>query len=57
MAIYNVSYCVYEKNSTFIVSEGVMPVNTSSQLLAEQTVMAMFSSAGNCQLRGTQEVR
>ena len=45
MSIYNVTYTVYEKGSSMILSEGVMPINTSSAYLAEQTVKAMFNGA------------
>ena len=44
MAIYNVTYTAYEKGSCMIVSEGTMPINTSSSYLAEQTVKAMFAN-------------
>lgn len=44
MAIYNVTYTAYEKGSSMVVSEGTMPINTSSAYLAEQTVKAMFSN-------------
>ena len=45
MAIYNVTYTVYEKGSNNVVSEGTMPINTSSAYLAEQTVKSMFNGA------------
>ena len=45
MAIYNVTYTVYEKGSNNVVSEGTMPINTSSSYLAEQTVKSMFNGA------------
>jgi hypothetical protein len=44
MAIYNVTYTAYEKGSCMVVSEGTMPINTSSAYLAEQTVKAMFAN-------------
>jgi hypothetical protein len=44
MTMYNVTYTAYEKGSSMIVSEGTMPVNTSSSYMAEQTVKAMFAS-------------
>ena len=44
MAIYNVTYTAYEKGSSNVVSEGTMPINTSSAYLAEETVKAMFAA-------------
>ena len=43
MSVFNVTYTAYEKGSSFVVSEGTMPINTSSAYLAEQTVKAMFN--------------
>lgn len=43
MALYNVTYTAYEKGSSMVVSEGVMPVNTESAYMAENTVKAMFN--------------
>jgi hypothetical protein len=44
MSVYNVTYTAYEKGTSNVVSEGTMPINTSSAYLAEETVKAMFSS-------------
>jgi len=43
MKVYKVTYTAYEKGSCMVVSEGVMPVHTSSSYQAEETVKAMFS--------------
>ena len=43
MSVFNVTYTAYEKGSSNVVSEGVMPVNTSTSYVAEQTVKAMFN--------------
>ena len=43
MSVYNVTYTAYEKGTSMVVSEGTMPVHTTSFYLAEQTVKAMFS--------------
>jgi hypothetical protein len=45
MTTYNVTYTAYEKGSSMVVSEGVMPINTSSAYLAESAVKAMFNGA------------
>jgi hypothetical protein len=45
MSVYNVTYTAYEKGTTYIISEGVMPVNTTSAYQAEQTVKALFNGA------------
>jgi hypothetical protein len=42
MAIFNVTYTAYEKNSSVVVSEGTMPVHADSSFVAESTVKAMF---------------
>jgi hypothetical protein len=42
--MYDVTYTAYEKGTNYIVSEGTMPVRTSSAYMAEQTVKSMFSS-------------
>ena len=44
MAVFNVHYTVYEPNSTFIVSEGVMPVNAQMSNQAEAVVRSMFGN-------------
>ena len=41
---YNVTYTAYRPGSGEVISEGVMPIQTSSAYLAEQTVKAMFSN-------------
>jgi hypothetical protein len=43
MSVYNVTYTAYEKGTSNVVSEGTMPINTSSAYLAEETVKAMFN--------------
>lgn len=43
--IYQVTYTAYTPGTTEVVSEGTMPVNTTSFYLAEQTVKTMFSTA------------
>ena len=43
MAVYNVTYTAYEKGTSNVVSEGTMPINTSSAYMAEETVKAMFN--------------
>ena len=42
MSIFNVNYTVYRPNSGEVLSEGTIPVNTSTSYQAEQTVKAMF---------------
>ena len=44
MAIFNVTYTAYEKNSNVIVSEGTMPIHADSSYVAERTVKAMFAN-------------
>ena len=43
---FYVSYTVYRRGSGEVISEGEMPVTTSDRYRAEQTVKAMFESAG-----------
>ena len=45
MSVYNVTYTVYRPGSGEVLSEGTMPINTSSAYMAEQTVKTMFGSA------------
>ena len=57
MTTYNVTYTAYEKGSTCnVVSDGVMPINTTSFYMAESAVKAMF---GGCDviIRYTTEAR
>jgi len=42
---YNVTYSAYHPGSTEVISEGTMPIHTTSFYLAEQAVKAMFSGA------------
>jgi len=42
---YNVTYTAYRPGSGEVISEGVMPIQTSSAYLAEQAVKAMFNGA------------
>jgi hypothetical protein len=42
---YNVTYSAYHPGSTEVISEGTMPIHTTSFYLAEETVKAMFSGA------------
>ena len=42
MAIFNVTYTAYEKDSSVVLSEGTMPINASSMWTAQETVKAMF---------------
>lgn len=54
MATFYVTYTVYRQGSSEVISEGEMPVNTSTSYMAEQTVKAMF--AGNeVVLRGVRQ--
>lgn len=41
---YNVTYTAYRPGSSEVISEGVIPVQTSSAYMAEQTVKAMFAN-------------
>jgi hypothetical protein len=42
MTVINVTYTVYYPGSSSILSEGTMPINTTSSSQAEDTVKAMF---------------
>jgi hypothetical protein len=42
MSIFNVTYTAYEKGSSVVLSEGTMPINSSSMWTAQETVKAMF---------------
>jgi hypothetical protein len=43
--IYTVTYTAYRPGSTEVVSEGTMPIHTTSFYLAEETVKAMFTGS------------
>ena len=42
MSVINVTYTVYYPGSSTVLTEGTMPVNTTSSNAAEDTVRAMF---------------
>ena len=52
MATYYVSYTVYRPGSSEVISEGQMPINSSTNYQAEQAVKAMFQP-NEVVLRGT----
>ena len=57
MTTYNVTYTAYENGSTgAVVSEGVMPVNTTNAYMAESTVKSMFNGC-DVIIRYTNEAR
>ena len=39
------TYTAYRLGSGEVISEGIMPINTSSAYMAEQAVKAMFANA------------
>ena len=42
---YNVTYTAYRPGSGEVISEGVIPIQTTSAYMAEQAVKEMFNSS------------
>jgi len=45
MQTFYVRYTAYEKDSTFVLAEGIMPVTCSMSNQAEATVKSMFQGS------------
>ena len=52
---FYVTYTVYRRGSGEVISEGEMPVNTTDRYRAEETVKAMFESAGEVITRSVRQ--